>query len=886
MNVVKTIAMLMFCCSFYLVSTGQVATISGVLQDSNGNQQMTGASVVLLKAADSAFLRFTPVQSDASFKLARVPYGNYLLQISFLGFETRYLPIHPDHPELHLDTISMAPQVYHLGDIVVRQPPVIFRNDTVEFNAGSFPTRAYAALEELLKKLPGVQVSPDGNIKVNGVTVERFLVDGVPFFGGNSQVATKNLPAEIIDKVQVYDASSEQKVFNGFDNGPKQKTVNVVIKKNKRKGFFGNIMAGAGTSSTYNAGLNVNRFNDNQQLSMVAQANDINSQAQSIMPAGGPPQISPGINHLGSVDLNYRDKWGAQTLVYGNYSYARQRNSYDQTSHTQNIFPDDSLTLNNQVSNNIRTSERHRFNFSIDTRPDSLNTIMIKPNISYSTSTSTDSHQSVLTGKDITDSIYRSDNHRMLSITQQSAGSNLSFMHRFHKPSRTLSIDVSLNSNQTKNNSTSNTLTTFLSEIPAEVRMDQRNETKATTTTINPVVSYTEPLGHNQAMEFNYKFRYNNSDVNSQVFRLNEDSHLYNLPDSLQSNHFKNLYQTHQLMLNYRLNNKKWHVVAGIGVERDRIKGNNITRDSLVYAKYYSVTPSVNATWGLSAMQRLQLNYTGMPLALSVEQLQPVQSTVDSLFIQKGNPHLVQPYMHNANLTYTFTVRSERMLSIIVNMGSIRNAIQYAISQLPSGAQVSMPVNLNGTYNGSASISYGFPMKTMKSSLNLLTSFNYQHTPVLLNEVKSSTKSSGIGESISWQGHIAEQFDYYISSITNLFNVHYDMVSTNYLTEQLTANARYYYHDWMFDLNLYYVFNNNLAPGYKRSIPLISPAVSRRVFKNHAGEVKLSVNDLLEQNLNVSRITTANTIRDTRTSVRQRYVMVSFTYNFRSFKGK
>lgn len=459
-------------------------------------------------------------------------------------------------------------------------------------------------------------------------------------------------------------------------------------------------------------------------------------------------------------------------------------------------------------------------------------------------------------------------------------------LYCFHKPFRTLSIDVSLNSSQTKNNSTSNTLTTFLSEIPAEVRMDQRNETKATTTTINPVVSYTEPLGHNQAMELNYKFRYNNTDVNSQVFRLNNDSHLYDLPDSLQTNHFNNLYQTHQLMLNYRLNNNKWHVVAGIGVERDRIKGSNITRDSLVYAKYYSMPPSVNATWGLSAMQRLQFSYTGMPLALSVEQLQPVQSTVDSLFIQKGNPHLVQPYMHNANLTYTFTLRSERMFSIIMNLGSVRNAIQYAISQLPSGAQVSTPVNLNGTYNGSASISYSFPMKTMKSSLNMLTSFNYQHTPVLLNDVKSSTKSSGIGERISWQGHIAEQFDYYISSMTNFFKVHYDMVSTNYLTEQLTANARYYYNDWMFDLNLYYVFNNNLAPGYKRGIPLISPAVSRRVFKNHAGEVKLSANDLLEQNLNVSRITTANTIRDTMTSVRQRYVMVSFTYNFRSFKGK
>lgn len=886
MNVLKTIGMLLLCCFFYIVSAdGQVAVVSGIVHDSTGSQQMKGASVVLLREVDSAFVRFTPVQPDASFKLANVPYGNYLLQMSFMGFETRYLHIHPDRPEVNLDTIYLLPQVYNLGDIVVRQPPVVIRNDTVEFNAGSFPTRAYAVLEELLKKLPGVQVGPGGNIKVNGVTVERLLVDGVPFFGGNTQIAARNLPADIVDKVQVYDASSDQKAFNGFDNGVKQKTVNVVIKKNKRKGYFGNVMAGAGTDRTYATGLNLNRFNGNQQLSMVAQANNINTQSQSVTPSAS-PTVSPGINRLGSIDLNYRDKWGSKTLAYGNYSFSHQRTTYEQDSRTQNIFQGDSMTFNNQASNNVRTGDRHRINFNIDARPDSFNTIIIRPNASYSRSSTNDSRQTLLTDKNGTDSIYRSDNRQVVSTEQQSAGGSLAYMHRFRKPSRTFSLDVSVNSSQTRNESNSNTSTTFLSEIPVETRLDQRSVMEVTNSTINPVVSYTEPLGRNQAMEVNYKFRYNLSDANSQVFRLNDDSHLYDQPDSLQSNHFKNLYQTHQLMLNYRLNNKGWHVVAGIGVEDDKLKGNNITQDTLLRARYFSVTPSVNATWGLSDMQKLQFSYNGMPQALSVEQLQPVQSTTDSLFIRKGNPSLIQPYMHNASLTYSLTFKTQRMLSIMVNMGSVRNAVQYAIYQLPSGAQVSTPVNLNGTYNISSSIGYSSPLKSLKSSINLLTSFNYQHSPVILNGETSNTKTSGFGESITLQGQISEQFDYYISAVTNFFRVHYDQVSISYLTEQLNANARYYYNAWVFNMALYYIYNNSLAPGFKRGIPLLSPAISRQLFKNRAGELKLSVNDLLQQNLSVSRITTANTIKDTRTSVRQRYVMLSFTYNFRSFKGR
>lgn len=859
-----------------------MAAISGTLQDSTGSQQMKGASVVLLNASDSAFIRFTPVQADAAFRLAHVPYGSYLLQLSFVGFETRYLHIHPDRPEVNLDTIYLSPQVYHLGDVVVRQPPVVIRNDTVEFNAGSFPTRAYAVLEELLKKLPGVQVSPEGTIKVNGVTVERLLVDGVPFFGGNPQTATKNLPADIVDKVQVYDASADQKAFNGFDNGPKQKTVNVVIKKNKRKGVFGNAMAGVGTSGTYNTGLNLNRFNGNQQLSLVAQANDINTQAQSNGPS---PQVNTGINHLASVDFNYRDKWSDKTLAYGNYSYGHQHTIYDQDSHTQNIFTGDSITINSQTAHNVRTSERHRISFNIDTRPDSLNTLTIRPNASYSKSSSSDLRHSVLTDQS-GDSIYSSASERFVYTEQQSAGGSIAYMHRFRKPARTFSVDVAINSNETRNKTYSNTQTTYLSATPAVSNIDQQNITKVNTANIVPVISYTEPLAANQAMELNYKYRYNNSEANNQVYRLDQDSHVYDQPDSLQSNHFRNLYQTHQFMLSYRLISQQWKIVAGVGAEQDLLKGTNITKDSVLRTHYFSLTPAVNATLGLTPTQQLVFSYSGQPMALSIDQLQPVQSTIDSLFIQKGNPHLVQPYMHNASVTYNLMLPSQRMFSVILSGGSLRNAVQNAITQLASGTQVSTPVNMNGTYNASASVNYSFPLQKINASMNTVTSFNYQHTPVILNEKTSITHSAGVGESISFQGHITEQFDYYISTITNLFKVHYEDITTRYVMEQLIVNTRYYYRDWLFNMSFYYMYNDNLAAGYRKGIPLVSPAVSKQLFKNRAGEIKLSVNDLLQQNISVTRMTTANTIVDTRTSVRQRYIMLSFTYNFRRFNGK
>lgn len=888
-------ASLLFClvCACGLTAFAQRnGTIKGCLKDSVSNQVLKDASVVLLHPTDSTLVQFTLSKDDASFALTSVAFGNYLLQISFQGFETVYKPVvlTQAHPLLNFDTIYLRLQVHDLGNVTVGELPIQIKKDTVMFNAGSFKTRPYAALEELLKKIPGMQVEPDGSIKMNGEAIQQLLVDGKPFFGGDPQTATKNLPADIVDKVQVYNASSDQKAFTGFDNGSKQKTINITIKKNKRKGDFGNVVAAGGSQSTYNTGINLNHFNGSQQLSLIAQSNNINSLGINMGSTGDNMAGMSGINRASTVGLNYRDQWGKNTSAYGSYTFSHQHTTSNQDARIQNIFPGDSSTLNNQSSAGISNNDTHRMYFNIEEKLDSANSLLFRPNVSVREGNNVAAQQSLLTGKNADDTIYQSTHHSTSTNKQQSVGGSLLFRHLFKKKFRTFSVDLNVSASNTDNNGYNNTQTDYFTPRAYTNRLDQHFVNSTRNTVINPTISYTEPIAAGQAIELVYKYRYNNSNASNQTFQYNTSSQKYDVLDSLQSNHFENVYHTHNMTVNYRFDYKKYHITAGAGVQADRLKGNNITKDSSLQQHYFSVTPSVLMNYYFKQSKNLQFNYNGTPSTLSIQQLQPVQATADSLYIQKGNPHLKQPFTHNFSLSYnTLNMATQRMFSVSLNASITRNAVQNAITQLPNGAQVNTPVNINGTYFLYANVNYSMPLKRLKSTVNFLTTVNYQQTPAILNNEINNTRTSTIGEGINWQTNISDRLDLSLSAATNYNIVHYAQQQgqqTNYLTEQLRGNILYYYKSWTFSTNFYYTFNNSLPAGFKKGVPLVSPAVARQFFKNKAGELRLSVFDLLNQNIGISRSTTANTIQDTRSLVRSRYVLLSFTYNLRRFGGR
>ncbi|UFH55857.1 outer membrane beta-barrel protein [Spirosoma sp. KNUC1025] len=418
--------------------TGTKSEIQGLVVDSASGKPLRQASISLLIARDSSYVTGTITDGDGLFQLRNVAAGNYRLLITFLGYRnlSQSVTASSGVPAIGVGILRMVEQSNQLQEVVVRQEsaPVTVKQDTLEFNAGSFKTQPNAAVEELLRKLPGLQVGRDGTIKAQGQTVNRVLVDGKPFFGNDPKMATRNLPADIVDKVQLYDQSSDQSQFSGIDDGNRERTINITLQRNKRKGYFGQNSLGLGTArdgeaNRYQGRLNLNRFNNRgdgdaahrpgRQISLIGQANNLNQQnftlgagpAQGPVFVGGPDggepfgsQTPTNVIEVRAGGLNYRsdgprDKWGKRAEISTSYFLNQAITTTDQQSRRMSILPEQALTTDQQnYSQNQQLT--HRFNLRLDWTLDSMTSLRLTPSLSWQTTdyTSRLSSRSTLPG--------------------------------------------------------------------------------------------------------------------------------------------------------------------------------------------------------------------------------------------------------------------------------------------------------------------------------------------------------------------------------------------------------------------------------------------------------------------------------------------------------
>lgn len=903
MRFTRTAFILLFMIGLTLSSAAQ--TIRGIVQDSSQKKVLKDASVSLLNASDSTMEQFVLSKEDGSFELTKVGSGDYLLQITFINYTPFFkrVTFNKEKKSMDLGPVYLEAASTNLKEVVVIQSPITIKKDTVEFNASSFKTKPNAVAEDLLKKLPGVEVAADGSIKAQGEQVKRVLVDGKRFFGDDPQMATKNLPPDVIDKIQVFDDLSDQSKFTGFDDGNRVKTINITTRKDKRKGYFGKAFAGAGTEEKYDAMVNLHRFNGGNQISVLGQANNVNKQNfsnQDILGStggggrggnrGGGGGSGGGNNANGiattySGGANIRNDWKNNSSFTGSYFYNQQQTSTIQNSLTQNIINPDSSTYNEQASLDLKKNYNHRINLNLEENLDSSNAFVFRPNISFQqTDFSTVQTSSLATAQKF--AIY---NNNYLS-TQHNSGFNgsgdLMFKHKFMKPFRTASLSVNLSRNKNDGGLDNNSINDYFLPIKTD-SVFQNINTATTGFTLSPTVSYTEPLAKNQMLELNYNFNYTKN--TAQRFTYNQQK----LLDSTYSNDFENTYHSNRLTLSYRLQNEKYNFNAGSGIQFGELTSTNATRKTSLSQQYINLTPTANFTYNYSRTNTLRINYSGRTAQPSVSQLQPVTITNDSINFSKGNPALKQQFTHTLRVIYTnFNIATQRVMFASLNASTIVNDIQNAVSYLKGaglkrGSQMTMPVNLNGTFNVNGYFNYGFALKKPKSNLNFTTNISYNQSQNLVDSQSNFTRNTIFGETITWTTNLKDKFDVNFKSTTNYNLAKYSLQSTqnaNFFTEILGIEFTYYTASgWNFSTQLDYTFNGNRNAGFNTSIPLLSPSISKQFLKNKAAEVKLSVFDLLNQNTSISRTVSNNTVTDTRTNTLTRYGLLTFTYNLRNF---
>ena len=925
-------------------------SIRGRLQDTAARQPVPDATITLLNAKDSSLVTFSRSGSSGSFLLKGLGPGSYHLHITHIGYRTvvRSFTLTALVKDLDLGEIGLAGKSDQLEEATVLQAPVTIRHDTIEYNAGSFKTKPDAVVEDLLRKLPGVQVDKDGTIKANGQTVNKVLVDGKEFFGQDPKIASRNLPADAVDKVQVFDKKSDQSQFTGFDDGNSKTTINLTVKKDHKHGVFGKVVAGGGRDGSwtgagnqsgangpaggtgvdlnsgandgrYEGNFNLNQFNNNQQLSALGMANNTNKQGfsfQDVLGFNGATQglnvskagiaiqgltgNSQAITSTRAGGLNFNDDWqGGHTNVHGNYFYNGTDDHIDQKDARQYLTPGNSFNQD-QTSSAIQHNENQRLTFISDQWIDSFNSVKITSAFtfqdSHKTSETTDSSRDQATGALLNDAVSHSSSH----ARGYNWNSDALFRHKFAAKGRTLSLDLlfGLNNNSAGGNlySVNRYYTPGTPGSPgtrtSSDTLNQLYDLPSNGNNYGANLVYTEPLSKKSLLEFHYDFFQTHSQTDRKTFDA-DGSGKYTLPDAALTNDFKNTYTTHKEGVQFRNQQGSFNFAVGATLQEafSENRFHYLAVDSALHQSFLNFLPNANLQYSFNRYQNLRMLYNTFTNQPSITQLAPVADNSDPLNIRLGNPDLKQEYYHSIRANYiAFDPFRHTSFFSMLNF----NAIQHRIvnDDMLDSVRVrrTRPVNLEGLYNLNGNIGWGLPLRRLKSNLNLNSRVAYDHNASLVNGARNTGNTWTLSQGADLNFTYKELLDISGGIKVDYNDARYSLQpgqGQTYWTESYTFDFNWYGpRGFSIASDLDYTHRSGLPAGYNSSPLVWNAGLAKKVFKNQRGTFRLQVFDLLKQNTGFSRSTNQNYIDDMSYRVLNRYWLLSFTYAISRFAGK
>ncbi len=900
-----------------LVSAGTSAQkfiIRGQAMDTN-KAAMPSATVMLLQAKDSTLVSFGSTDKQGMFELKNVIRGDYHLKITFVGYAAAVRVISAADfttPVIDLGRLMMEPISQELEAFVVKgeKAPVTVKRDTIEFNAGSFKVKPNANVEDLIRKMPGMEVETDGSIRAQGEQVQRVTVDGREFFGRDPKLATRNLPADAVDKVQVFDKKSDQAAFTGIDDGQREKTINLELKEEKRNGAFGNMMAGAGTDDRYQARASINRFSKGEQLSFLGMGNNVNEQGfsmddymnfsggsqQMMSGGGGRMTITMDGNNSSGVPLNFGGRqngiltnyagglntnqdFGTRTRTNASYFYNNLHQDISQVLNRINYLPNGSYNFN-QESRQVNQSDNHRGNLVLDHMLDSANSFKFNAS---ATLTNTDQNvQSVAQTMNINNQL-QNESIRNTQTYGRSSNLNTSLLyrHRFPKIGRTISTTLTFGIGQNNSDGTLVSTNEFFTTVPEEKIIEQTNTQRNDSRSYGATVSYTEPLGGRRYLEANYSIRTNLNDVIRDVYNVNGGTAVYN--DTL-SNRYNSNYLYNRPGINLRINRQKFNFTVGASYQHTRLKGDLTLRDTTIDRTFENILPVARFNYDFSSLKHFRLDYETSMQEPTIQQLQPVVDNSDPLNLSSGNPNLRPGFTQLLRLHYSqFDPASGIGFFAMVNTTYTTNAITYSQTVDPQTlVRLTVPVNVDYNLRSSGNFNFGFPIRKISSRVSIGPTVSYTRGLNLINleENRSDTRTYG--------GNV--RYDYSYKEIVNLglsANLSRNRTEYSFNTAQ---NQQYLNETYSSDLNITFLKNyafdcsytfyhyRSQTTGFDTTIPILNLAVSRFLLKNNVGELKLAVVNALDKGLGASQTATSNYLQTEVTNNLGRYYMISFTY--------
>lgn len=902
--------------------------ISGVVLDSASGKALREASVSLLAARDSSYVTFTITGGEGQFALRGLAPGHYQLLITFLGYESRRRAVRltAESPTVTVGPLRLAPLTNELGEaaVVHERAPVSVSGDTLAFNARAFRTQPNAAAEALLKKLPGVEVDRDGTIRAQGQTVSRVLVDGKPFFGDDPRMATRNLPADIIDQVQLYDQQSDQQAFAGVDDGNRQRAINFVTRRDKRKGYFGPNSVGVGTAGRYAGRVSLNRFNNGRQISILGFANNANQRDFSdngglptadnfggfgggagvfdrgnggglggplVRVADGPDAAPPtSITASGGAGANYRDAWGSHTEVATSYLATRetedtrqQRRRDNLTTRTDGAAP---LTTTSGTDQREGTTG-HRFNLRLDQALDSLTTLRLTPALAWQrTGQQRTANQQAATG-----GLRRTAGLTQYDATATNLASvgNALLLRRFKRAGRTFSANLTHQLNTPGGAATNRAQTTFYD--PDSTRtfdLNQRTATDRTAQSLALTTSYTEPISLRSKVQVQAAVTDSRTRASREVADRDEATGRYDLTNARLSNRFRSTYRAYRGGLTWQTRRLRLGYGVGVDVQRTALDVVNRSADTTVGRAFTRLLPNALLSWSGARNRTLRVNYRTRVNAPAAEQLQPVADVTNPLLVRVGNPALRPEYGHAVAAVFNqFNLTSNRSVFGVLNGVLVQDRIVAATTVAPSGAQATRPVNANGYRSVSGFLSVGQRLPgTIKLNVSATTSAALTRSPSRVNDQLNVAHTRSVSQGLRGTSAYDDRMELGLSLNVGWQQARYSLPAvpiTTVWTRTLTADVYYQLPARLVvSTDLWYQATAGGA-GASQQVALWNVALARQFFRNRQGELKLQVFDVLKQNRGFERNLTDTYVETVRSRVLTRYVLVSFSYQLRQF---
>lgn len=916
--------LLLLTLTFSIAGYSQNASVNGVITDSSKKAPVVLASVAILRQKDSVLEAYGRSDKQGKFVIPKLKGGDYILLISFPKYVdyVEEFSVAPGQSK-DVNNVYLTETAKLLDEIVIRKPPISVKGDTTEYDAGSFKVRENATAEELLMELPGIQVDKDGKIIAQGKQVQKVLVDGDEFFSDDPTVATKNLRADAISKVQVFDKKSDQAAFTGIDDGQEQKTINFKLKDGAKKGYFGKVSV-AGLDKYYNATAMINSFKDSRKLSVFGVASstsntglDWSDQSSMGFSGGGrgfsmggggggvsAPSVTFGSGGGGGgldagnssgqglpesikAGAHYSDKWsGGKNSAGGNYLFNKLNLRSGGSTFSQNTLFD-SVYYSKNASTNHSSQVRQSLSGNMEINIDSSSQLTVRASGNTGTSDSYGDNNSEALNEDLK-TVNMSDSKTSNHNSSGSMNTSVFYRKRFKKPGRTISINLSQNYSDTKSNGFLNNVAQFFDNDGNKIREDITDQNKVNTSlnqTWQTRISYTNPLGKNSYFELNYSYNNNNSYQKKLSYNKDGNGKYEDLVDSLSSD-FRYIYNTHSGGLNYRYNGKKFSFTLGGEVSRTGFEQDDRFEDTKRKYSYTNLFPRSNVRFKLNSSSNIEANYNGSTSQPTIDQLQPLKNNSDPMNIVVGNPDLKQSFSNSFGLNYnSFRIMNDQYVFAGINYSSTSNQISssYTIDSL--GRRVTKYINVDG--NNSFSLYGNYNRKLGKSRWNIGISPNlsFSKNTNIINGRENVSKSFSVSPGLSLSNRNAEKYDFefdyspsYNSSKSSISTV----AGQNYWSHNISTDMRYTF-PWKIDLgtDIEFEFRQKLnASDTKNKQILWNAYLEKRFLKKEQLTLRFTIHDILNQNNGYERNIQPNAITESKYLTFQRYGLITLTYNF------